>query len=121
VDYTSYAPKKLVLQAKAEAPSVLLLNDRFDADWKVWVDGKPAQLLRCNFIMRGVSVPAGTHTVEFRFLPRIKPLYVSLAAIVFGVFLVGFLAVTGRKGPPPSAPEQKQTPQQPATATRRTR
>jgi hypothetical protein len=120
VDYSSYAPKKLVFQAKADAPSVLLVNDRFDPDWKVWMDGKPAPLLRCNFIMRGVSVPAGEHTIELRFQPSIRPLYISLAAIVFGVLLVGFLAVGGRSGTPPPAPEQKQTPQ-PATATRRTR
>jgi hypothetical protein len=121
VDYTSYAPKRFVLQAKAEAPSVLLVNDRFDPNWKVWVDGKPASLLRCNFIMRGVSVSAGTHTVEFRFEPSTNVLYLSLSAIVFGVLLVGFLAVAGRDGTPPPAPEPKQTPQQPATATRRQR
>ncbi len=120
VDYTSYTPKKFVLQAKAEAPSVLLVNDRFDPNWKVWVDGKPEPLLRCNFIMRGVAVPPGTHTVEFRFQPPIKPLYVSLAAIGFGILLVGFLAVAGRKGPPPVEPEPKQAPQ-PATAARRSR
>jgi hypothetical protein len=113
VDYTSYAPKKFVMQAKAEAPSVLLVNDRFDPNWKVWVDGKPAPLLRCNFIMRGVSIPAGAHSVEFRFEPSINVLYVSLASIVFGVLLVGFLAVAGRNETPPPAPEPKQPPSPP--------
>jgi hypothetical protein len=78
-------------------------------------------MLRANFIMRGVSVPAGTHTIEFRFQPSIGPLYVSLVAIVIAVFLVGFLAVTGRNGTPPPPPEPKQAPQQPATAARRQR
>ena len=92
VAFVSYAPKRIVLQAKAAAPSVLLLNDRFHPDWKVLVDGKPEKLLRCNYIMRGVHLPAGTHTVEFRFEPIVGGLYVSLAAVVGGLLLLGYLA-----------------------------
>jgi hypothetical protein len=29
---------------------VLLLNDRFDPNWNVRVDGKLERLLRCNYI-----------------------------------------------------------------------
>src|SRR5262249_60472105 len=59
VDFSSYAAKRIVLHAKANAPSILLLNDRYDPNWKVRVDGKPELLLRCNYLMRGVAVPAG--------------------------------------------------------------
>jgi thiosulfate reductase cytochrome b subunit len=58
-----------------------LLNDRYESHWKVLVDGRPDTLLRCNFIMRGVYLPAGQHTVEFRFQPPFKLLYVGLFAI----------------------------------------
>jgi hypothetical protein len=81
VEFKSYAPKHIQLSAKAEAPSVLLLNDKYDPNWKVWVDGQPQPLLRCNYLMRGVQVPAGTHTIDFRFEPPAGGLYVSLAAI----------------------------------------
>lgn len=90
-----HAPKRLVYQAKAEAPSVFLLNDRYAPEWKVWVNGKPEKLLRCNYIMRGVHLPPGEHEVEFRFEPGHTALYVSLGAIVLGVVLCGFLALGG--------------------------
>jgi hypothetical protein len=99
VQFTSYAPKRIVLQAKADAPSVLLLNDKFHPDWKVSVDGKPETLLRCNYVMRGVYLPAGSHTVEFRFAPPISTLYVSLAAVAVGLVLCGFLALSAWKQP----------------------
>jgi hypothetical protein len=51
-----HGPKKVVLQANASAPAVLVLNDRYDPNWRVTIDGQPAPLLRCNFIMRGVSL-----------------------------------------------------------------
>ena len=70
---------------------MLLLNDRFDPNWKVRVDGKPETLLRCNYIMRGVYLTPGAHTVEFRFQPPVGPLYVSLAAIGVGLVLLGLI------------------------------
>jgi uncharacterized membrane protein YfhO len=97
VEFVSYAPNRIVFQAKSTGPSVLLLNDKFDPDWKVSVDGKPAPLLRCNFIMRGVQVPTGDHQIEFRFAPPVKGLYLSLAGIVLALGLVGFLAFSKRE------------------------
>jgi hypothetical protein len=91
VSITSYAPKDIRLQASAKTPAVLLYNDRTDAAWRVWVDGKQAPLLRCNYIMRGVFLPAGEHTVEFRFQPLVTPLYVTLSAFAVGVLLAAWL------------------------------
>ena len=87
VAFTSYAPKKIIFEANATGPAVLLLNDKYDPHWRVTVDGQPAELLRCNFLMRGVAVPAGRHTVEFDFSLPSKPLYVTLSALGIGLLL----------------------------------
>ncbi|MBI2947852.1 MAG: YfhO family protein [Verrucomicrobia bacterium] len=91
VTITHYEPKRITLKTEAAAPRVLLLNDRYDPDWKVTVNGEPQPLLRCNYIMRGVYLPGGTHTVEFRYDPPAGTLYVSLAAIVAGLAICGVL------------------------------
>ena len=93
VEFASYAPKRIVLRANAGSPAVLLLNDKYDPNWKVWVDGKPATLLRCNYLMRGVYLQPGAHTVEFRFEPPVGTLYVSLAAVFVSLLLIGYLAL----------------------------
>jgi uncharacterized membrane protein YfhO len=70
----------------------------------VFVDGKPEQLLRCNYLMRGVYLQAGSHTVEFRFAPPVTPFYVSLTAVVVGVLLLGCVAfVREKEATPPLA------------------
>jgi hypothetical protein len=97
VAFISYAPKDLVLKADVKTPAVLLLNDKYDPNWQVLVDGHSAPLLRCNFIMRGVSLTPGSHTVEFHFRPPYQGLYVSLATVVLGLGLCGFLALYPRK------------------------
>lgn len=88
VKFVSYAPKHIVLAAQATEPCVLLFNDRYDPNWQVSVDGQPAALLRCNFLMRGVSLSAGEHRVEFHFRPPLTSFYVSLAALVLGGVLL---------------------------------
>jgi len=98
VEFKSYAPKDIVFSAQADTPSVLLLNDKFDPQWRVFVDGKPAELLRCNFIMRGVYLTPGTHTVEFQFSLPCGPLYVTLAAFGLGILLCGFLVLKNING-----------------------
>jgi uncharacterized membrane protein YfhO len=96
VSITSYQPKRVTLQAKADRPAVLLLNDKYDPSWKVVVDGKPEPLLRCNYIMRGVYLQPGSHVVEFQYAPPHWTLYVSLTGIALGVALCGFLAFGSR-------------------------
>jgi hypothetical protein len=95
--FESYDPKRIVLQARAAAPSILILNDKHHPEWKVLVDGKPAALLRANYLMRGVQLPAGEHRVEFRFDPATPSLYVSFTGLALGLAAVLYLLVTRRK------------------------
>jgi hypothetical protein len=102
VDFKSYAPNDVVLAANAKAPSVLLLNDEFDPNWRVYIDGKRGEIFRANFIMRGVFLTPGSHTVEFEFSLPHKPLYVTLAAITLGIVLCGYLLFSKRNPQPPA-------------------
>jgi hypothetical protein len=117
VQFVSYAPKDIVLSADAAAASILLLSDHFHPDWKVFVDSRPASLLRCNFLMRGVYLTPGSHSVEFKFQPPIRVLYVSLLATVIALAVFGrFIQVEIKSRPkvpvivpvtPTPAPQKK--------------
>jgi hypothetical protein len=107
---TQYHPKFVQIQADAKAPDVLLLNDRIAPDWQVRVDHQPAKILRCNYIMRGVLLSPGSHTIEFRYKPSLKTLYVTLCAIGAGIAVGGYLIATR---PPPAAPAVKPSPAPP--------
>jgi hypothetical protein len=89
-----YTPKKIELQTDAPSASILLLNDQFDPAWKATVDGQPAKVLRANFIMRGVELPAGKHSVVFKYEPRSITLAMSAVATTLGVGLSLWLLVS---------------------------
>ncbi len=104
VEFISYAPKHIEQRTRANVPTVLLLNDHFNANWKVRVDGQPAKLLRCNFIMRGVQLPPGQHVVVWDFEQPLNTLYVTLGAIGIGLLICGFLIVVSARPAEPKAP-----------------
>jgi len=46
----------------------LLVADRYDPGWRVWIDRSEGRILDAAG-MRGVSLSAGVHRIEFRYRP----------------------------------------------------
>lgn len=113
-----YEPKKVLLEAQAPDPSVLLLTDRFADGWKARLDGAEAPILRCNYWLRGLHVPAGTHAIEFRFEPTIRWFRLSLACIALALVLTGFLAWRGPDPDPAPTPGRAPEPSTPTSPPR---
>lgn len=97
VEITMYTPSTIALATKATTPTVLLFNSKYDRDWSATVDGQPAPLLRCNFIMRGVSLSPGSHKIMFKYYLPVKMLYITLAAYTTAVLLAFYLIFVAHK------------------------
>ncbi|MBL7116150.1 MAG: YfhO family protein [Kiritimatiellae bacterium] len=67
--------------------SILLLNDRYDPECVVKVDGRRQPMLKCNAIMRGVVVPPGRHEVVFLYRPNMLGF---VAGCLVTVFVLGW-------------------------------
>lgn len=59
--------------------------------WIVYVDGSRKKLLQCDYFLQGVSLQAGEHIVEFKYLPLTFIigciLFVLAVFIMFGICL----------------------------------
>ena len=91
VEHVHYSPTRRVMKVNATEEAMLLLNDQHNPNWQVFVDGEAAELLRCNYVMRGVRVEPGEHEVVFQFRPPRKWFYISVMAALVGVGMLGYL------------------------------
>jgi hypothetical protein len=88
-------PDRLVVDATARRPGVLVVSDTWAPGWTATVDGHAADVERVDYVFRGVRVGAGRHHVVFAY----RPLSWRIGWIVSVLALVGLLAtiVVGRR------------------------
>ncbi len=66
---TSYQPQRVEISANATHRSLLVLSDLSYPGWGAKVDGHPVALQRVDYLLRGVVLPAGRHTVTMAYSP----------------------------------------------------
>lgn len=62
-------PSHLTLQVTTDAPALLILSEIDYPGWQATVDGQSSPILRADYTLRAVPIPAGEHTVELTFRP----------------------------------------------------
>jgi hypothetical protein len=114
--------ERIVVRARTARAGVLVLRDTHFPGWKAKVDGRDAPVERVDYLLRGVRLGPGTHTVEFRY----EPLSWRIGRIVSLVTLAGLVlaAVVGwrRRRRLPAHPQSPRSavgmPDAPATGAR---
>ena len=61
-------------------------------DWFAYIDGKPADYFRANYVLRAMFIPAGNHVIEFK---NEAPLFHRLDNIGFVVSIITILLMAG--------------------------
>jgi hypothetical protein len=91
---------ELILSTRSGADSYLLVTDTYYPGWVCELDGQETRILRCNYAMRAVYLPAGKHHVMFRFQPSLfrSGLVISgITAIALLLPLLGFRKIEKRR------------------------
>lgn len=91
VQLKRYEGEHIDLTVTNGANALLVLGEKYYRGWKATVDGKPVDIQRVNYILRGVYLPPGSHEVRFVFdpLPFKVGKYLTLASFaLFAAMLV---------------------------------
>jgi len=92
VQLTNAENNRVRLEVQTAKAGWLVLADTWYPGWKAFVSGKETPVLKANYAMRSVRVPAGKSIVEFRFEPPLLHWGCYLAVIAFfgvGLTIVG--------------------------------
>lgn len=59
--------------------------------WQISLDGKPAEMFEVNYVLRGMKIPAGKHTIIFSFEPEVVATgsKIALMSSIVMVVLIG--------------------------------
>ena len=81
---------RVKIATRSARPSLLVLTDVKYPGWKATLDGRAVPIERVDYLLRGVAVPAGRHTVEMRYEPASWRVgwIVSLASLLVLAVLV---------------------------------
>jgi hypothetical protein len=96
-----YNPDYVVYKTKTSKDQLAVFSEVYYApDWRAYIDGKPAEYFRANYILRAMVIPAGEHKIEFKNeAPTLHKLdKISLiCSILFVLAIAGSLVMYYRK------------------------
>ena len=98
IELTKYEQNELKYQTKASSPQFAVFSEIYYNDekgWKAYIDGERVEHMRVNYVLRGMKIPEGEHTIHFKFEPTRLYNYERVALASSLVILFGFLGGVG--------------------------
>ncbi len=76
---------------------VVLVRNPWDENWNAAVDGKTVPLLHADYVMQGVAVPSGTHTIDLYYRDTAIGTGLWISAIAWLLLLIAFVVLRRRE------------------------
>lgn len=90
ITMTDYHPHYQRYTYSAPTDAVALFSEiYYNKGWKAYIDGVEAPYFRADYVLRGMQLPAGEHTVEWRFKAPNWGLISALTLVASMVILLG--------------------------------
>ncbi|RYY67434.1 MAG: hypothetical protein EOO13_14575, partial [Chitinophagaceae bacterium] len=82
---------KITYDFNAATPQFAVFSEiYYDKGWDAYIDGNKADYVRTDYVLRGMSIPAGKHSIEFRFEPKA---YKTGNSLALWASIIGFIVL----------------------------
>lgn len=100
ISMTSYAPDHIEYEATCAKEQFAVFSEIwYPAGWRCYIDGEEVPYARVNYVLRGVTVPSGSHQLEFIFLPSVHAtgqMLSGIGSVLVLLIIGGALLMTWR-------------------------
>lgn len=97
ISLEAYKPNHLTYKSSNLNDGFAVFSEMYYGNgWKATIDGQEAVIERVNYVLRGLKVPSGEHSIEFKFEPQVVKTGSTIAlasSIIFGLLLLGGLFI----------------------------
>ncbi|HBY54996.1 MAG TPA: hypothetical protein DEH15_21535 [Marinilabiliales bacterium] len=88
-----YKPNYLKFTSKTLREQAAVFSEiYYPKGWNVYIDGKPAEYFRANYVLRAMVIPQGNHEIEWKFDPKgyaVGNILSIISAIILILMIVG--------------------------------
>ncbi|WP_432410309.1 hypothetical protein [Rasiella sp. SM2506] len=68
IELVAHQPNHLTYEASTTSPQLAVFSEVYYPEgWNAYINGKPANYIRVNYLLRGMTIPAGNNKIEFKF------------------------------------------------------
>lgn len=93
-------PGNLIYESRSAQPHLAVFSEVFYKTWKAYIDGKEVPLIRADYILRALPIPAREHQIEFKCVDEVYLQGARLswiASLIVGLVLLGLFGLAGWK------------------------
>ena len=90
-------PGYLIYESQSSKPQLAVFSEVHYKTWRAYIDGVETPIIRTNYILRALEIPAGKHRIEFKCVDEVfETTHTwSLIASIIVVLLVLILSGLG--------------------------
>ena len=98
--YRELEPEDVRISVNATAPSIVVVRNAWDPDWRATVDGAQVPVFRTDYLLQGVPVAAGAHEITLTYTDPGIGQGLALSALVWlglAIAVVALAAIDRRR------------------------
>ncbi len=71
IKMTTFDNDAITYESNSTAAHLAVFSEIYYKDWKAYIDSKPADYVKANYVLRAMVIPAGKHKIDFKFEPAV--------------------------------------------------
>lgn len=86
---TDYKANYLAYNSTSSHEQFAVFSEIYYKDgWNAYIDGELSKIYQVNYVLRGLQIPAGNHTIEFKFEPQVIKTGTTIGLVSYALLVL---------------------------------